>query len=69
MPRAAIRSVGFALADRIGLEGLRRMCQRAKALDLEQVPEDWFEPVWTEVASRSFQQAEIPPGLEIVTLL
>jgi len=65
----AIRSVGFALADRIGVEGLRQMCQRAKALDLEQVPEEWLEPTWAEVASRSFQQKEIPPGLEVVTLL
>lgn len=65
----AVRSVGFAIVDKLGVEGLLQMCQRANALDLDAVPSDWFEPVWSAVASRSFQQKEIPPGLEVVTLL
>lgn len=62
-----LRSIGFAIADRIGFEELQRMCARASELGLERVPADWFEPTWAEVSDQSFQGSEPPPGVEIVT--
>ena len=65
----ALRSVGFTIADRIGLEGLRQMCQRASEAGLQVVPKRWFAPAWTEVADRSFQGSESKPAPGVVTFL
>jgi hypothetical protein len=65
----ALRSVGFAIADRIGLEGLRQMCQRAADAGLKVVPKSWFAPIWAEVSDRSFQGPESKPAPGVVTFL
>ena len=64
----SIRSVGFALADRIGLDGLHQMCVRAAMRERDEVPPRWFVPYWAEISPRSYQGSGLPPGTEVVIL-
>lgn len=64
---SALRSVGFRLVDKMGVEELRRMCLRASELDLAHVPIEWFTPIWADVSKPKLGESESFTGRGTVT--
>ena len=56
-------AIGYEIVQRLGIDGLRSLCDRAEAEHLERVPVAWLElPPLLETWSREFQLPSQAPG-------